>query len=247
MKLFLLTLLLTCTTSSHAFLNIEALRMSKLKENSSRGSFKLGLNSQNGNVNRERYKVSSLNLYKKTKNTWIALADYQYGETFGLEDTRQGRAHLRFTRHLKKSFQSELYSQVQFNKFQNLNSRKIIGGGCRTTNKFFEEKLKGSFGLGAFYESEELENQNNLNNPRGNLYLGMLLTSKIFNFSSTTYYQPNLENMKDYRIHFNLGIETQLGKIIFQQISYSIVKDSRPPKNISRTDGSLLVEVGARY
>lgn len=221
--------------------------MSKLKNNSSQGSFKLGLNSQNGNVNRERYKVSSLNLYKKTKNTWIAMGEYQYGETFDEEDTRQGSAHLRYTRVLSNLLQSEIYTQIQFNKFQKLNSRKLGGAGLRTTNSFFEEKLKTSFGLGAFYEDEELEKQDDVNNPRGNIYAGVLISSEYFNFSSTVYYQPNIEDTEDYRVNLNLGVETQLGKTLFQQISYSMVKDTRPPTRIAKTDGTFLVEVGARY
>ena len=221
--------------------------MSKFKNNTSHGSFKLGLNSQNGNVNRERYKVSSLNLYKKTKNTWIAMGEYQYGETFDLEDTRQGSAHLRYTKILNSWFQSEIYTQIQFNKFQNLNSRQLGGAGLRTTRSFFEEATKMSFGLGAFYENEELEKIDNLNTPRGNLYAGLLVTTKYFNFSSTAYYQPNLEDFNDYRVNIKLGVETRLGKILFQQISYSMVKDTRPPSQIAKTDGNFLVEVGARY
>lgn len=247
MKTFLFLIALFYTQFVYAFLNIEALRMSKLKNNASHGSFKLGLNTQNGNVNRERYKVSSLNLYKKTKNTWILMGHYQYGETFDEEDTRQGTAHLRYTRKLSSFLFSEAYSQIQFNKFQNLNSRQLLGLGLRTTWSTKNEKIKLSFGAGTFYENEELEKQDNLNNPRGNIYSGILLINDYFNFSSTIYYQPNLENLEDYRVNFKTGIETRLGQMLFQQISYSLTKDNMPPTNIAKTDGNLLVEIGARY
>ena len=92
-----------------------------------------------------------------------------------------------------------------------------------------------------------MEKQDDVNNPRGNIYAGVRVGSKYFNLSSTVFYQPNVEDIEHYRVNLNLGVETQLGKTLFQQISYSMVKDTRPPTKIAKTDGTFLVEVGARY
>ena len=232
---------------SCAFLNIEALRLSKLDEEQSKGSFRLGLNTQNGNVNRERYKLTSLNLIKKTKNTWILMGDYLYGQTFDEEDTRQGRAHVRYTRRQNKYLEVEGYSQLQFNKFQNLNLRRLFGAGVRFEFKKEQSKFRSSFGIGGFYEFEDLEDETEIDNPRGNLYFSLHYEQKRFDLNTTFYYQPNLEEFDDYRVNLSLGIETSLGGNFFQQASYSLIKDSRPPNQIAKTDGNLMIEVGVRY
>lgn len=232
---------------SHAFLNVEALRLSKLKKEETKGTFKLGFADQNGNVDRQRYKVSSLNLYRKTRNTWIAVAEYQYGETFDVEDTREGKAHLRYTRSFSELLHSEIYTQAEFNDFRKLNSRTLFGLGPRLV-KSYKKNFKFSFGVGAFYEIEKLDQEDDLENWRGNLYASLLWSGEEnFAINSTIYYQPKTDDFNDYRVQLNLGLETIFAKRFFQEFTYSLSKDTRPPTRVAKSDSSILAEVGLRY
>lgn len=245
LKLILLSLYLA-PLSLHAFLNVEALRLSKLKKDQTTGSLKLGLSDQNGNVDRQRYKLTSLNLFRKTKNSWISVVDYQYGESFKVEDTRQGKAHLRYTRQLSPLLASEIYSQIEFDDFKKLNSRKLIGAGPRLVKGY--EDLKLSLGIGAFYEMEELDQSDDLENWRGNLYSSLLWNyDSVFSVNTTIYYQPKLDEFEDYRIQMDIGIETIFAKRFFQEFSYSLTKDTRPPSRVAKSDSSLQAQIGIRY
>lgn len=245
-QLALIGCVLSLSYEAHSFLNIEALRLSKLKKEQTTGAFKLGLSDQNGNIDRQRYKLSSLNLYRKTKNSWISVADYQYGESFEVEDTREGKAHLRYTRRLSDILATEIYTQVEFNDFKKLNSRTLFGFGPRFVKSF--QDLSFSLGVGAFYEMEELAKTDDLENWRGNFYSSILWKyDEVLSVNTTVYYQPKMDEWEDYRVQLNFGLETVFAKRFFQEFTYSLSKDTRPPTQVAKSDSSLLAEVGMRY
>lgn len=239
-SLFLLSL------PSYAFLNIESLRQQKSHKPGLRGSTGLRLNDQKGNVDKTQFQVNTLNLLKNGKSSYIFLAQYRYGKSFSREDTRQGHLHFRYTRQSYEKVASEYYLQSEFNKFENLTLR-ILGGAGLRLRLFSSDRLTLFTGLGAFYEKEDLERDEDPRNPRGNLYLSSLIQLGNSQLSSTFYYQPNLENAADARVRFNIGIETKIIKNLTQSIEYTIRRDSRPPSRILKTDSQLTAGINLRY
>ena len=103
-------------------------------------------------------------------------------------------------------------------------------------------------GVGAFYEKESLKDQQNMENPRGNIYLNLLWSkAKSYSISSTFYYQPNIEDFRDNRIKFNLGLETIFENNFTQTIQYSLSRDTRTPIGITSTDSMLTAGLGYNY
>jgi putative salt-induced outer membrane protein YdiY len=246
MKLATTTIIFFCLYPTYAFLNIEALRQSKMKR-SITGSSRVMLNQQKGNVDKAQISFDSLARYKNEKHNILALLDYRYGESFSVIDTRRGHLHLRYSYDVTSNYAVEIFQQSQFNKFQDLNARFLFGLGSR--NKLYQGELLSLYsGAGAFYEKENLDDQPNTQNPRGNLYLNLLWTKpKHYSISSTVYYQPNLEDFHDNRIQLKLGLQTQFEGNFTQSIHYSLSRDTRTPTAIAATDSVLRAGLGYKY
>ena len=248
---FLFSLLISLP--SFAFLNIESLRQQNPRSGGQGksgknllGSFGLRLNDQKGNVDKTLFRVDTLNMMTNGQSNYILLAGYQYGKSFEREDTRSGNLHLRYTRQFTKKLSFEVFQQTEFNKFEDLTLRVLAVGGLRVG--LLQAKKNSLFvGLGAFYEKEDLEGDIDPENPRGNIYLSYLHNSSLFDLSSTLYYQPNLEEVSDARLRFNIGLETSLNKYFSQTIEYTIRRDSRPPIGILRTDSQVMAGLRLRY
>lgn len=243
---FLLFVSLIFAHSTHAFLNIEELRQEKSDSGKLTGSTGIRLNDQRGNVNKTQVQWNTLNLIRNGKSSYIALASYRYGESLSRIDTREGDLHLRYTRTYSPLLQLEVFQQSEFNKFEDLNSRFLIGGGYRGSF-VASDKQALSIGIGAFYEEEEIEDGSDPKNPRGNTYLSYVYSSDIFAVSSTLYYQPNLEKMSDSRVSFNIGVESKISKLFRQQIQYTISRDALPPVGIKRTDAQFTAGLSLHY
>ena len=247
--LAILTLFITFLypNSSYGFLNIESLRQSKNYTEKLKGSSQIGVSDTNGNVNKTILNFSSLNMINLGKSNYIILGSYNYGKSTGIEDVNDGHLHFRYTRKLSKSLYAELFQQTEFDKFQDLNARYLLGLGLR--QRLFE-KTKHSFflGTGLFYEKEELQDSANQDNPRANLYLSYVFSKPDeYSASVVTYFQPNTENFADQRVRLNLGLETYFGENFVQQWEYSLARDSRPPAGVQRTDSKVTASIGISY
>ncbi len=232
--------------SAFAFLNIESLRQTQTHKNGLIGSVGFSLLDQSGNVDKTLIGGQTLNLYQKDKNQYIFLSNYRYGESFGNKDTQEGNLHFRYTRLLNDWLGWESFQQTEFNKFQDLKLRLLFGTGARlqllekTTHRI-------NFGIGAFYEREELEDTFDQKNPRMNTYLSYLYQGKDFEVSSTLYYQPNMENFNDYRFRASLGLESTFSERFSQTIQYQFNRDTAPPPGIENDDRSLTAGLNYRY
>lgn len=230
-----------------AFLNIESLRQSSDMSERLSGSTQLGISDSNGNVNKTILKFSSLNMINRGKNNFIILGSYNYGRSSGNEDVNDGHLHFRLTRALSEGIFVEFFQQDEFNRFQDLKSRILLGSGLR--QKLFK-KLKHSLflGGGVFYEKEDIHSSPNQNNPRGNFYLSYVCAEpKKYRASVVAYFQPNIERFYDQRVKLNLGLETYFGKYFVQQWSYTLARDSKPPAGVQKTESKISAQIGITY
>jgi len=246
-NLILLIFLSFISQPTLAFLNIESLRQTKHYTEKLKGSTQVGISDSNGNVNKTILNFSSLNMMNLGKSNYILLGSYNYGRSTQIEDVNDGHLHFRYTRLLREGLFGEVYQQTEFDKFQDLNARYLLGTGLR--QKLFQKSKHSLFlGAGAFYEKEELQDSPNQDNPRGNLYLSYVFSkSNDYNASVVTYYQPNTENFSDHRFRFNLGLETFFGENFVQQWEYSLSRDNNPPIGIQRTDSKVTAQIGLTY
>lgn len=244
--LFYVFFLILLPKTALGFLNIESLRQEKENPGKLKGSTGVRFTDSRGNVERSQVRINTLNMLKNGDSSYLFLAQYRYGTSFSREDTRDGHVHFRYTRDLHELISWEIFSQLEFNRFQDLTLRALAGTGARLQG-YKSDHHSLFLGVGAFYERENLEDLADPSNPRGNTYVSYLWKRKAVTVSSTLYYQPNLEDFNDTRLRFNAGLETVfLGKFS-QQLDYTITHDSRPPPSIKKTDAKISAGLAYRY
>lgn len=79
----------------------------------------------------------------------LGIASYSYGETSSEKDTNKGLFHIRYIKNLyNTSYDYEIFTQTEYNEFQNMKNRFLAGANIRKEMPLMETMY---IGLGAFY------------------------------------------------------------------------------------------------
>lgn len=169
--------------------------------------------------------------YKTKKHLFLLLGSADLLKTKAEDLVNAGFLHFRYNYKLQKSWvRWEAFTQVQFNKANGLRLRFLIGTGPRFK---LVQKEKFKTYLGALYMFEHEVNNaktEKLNQVRFSGYLSFSFKPvKQFEFVSTTYYQPNVAQIKDYRISTDNAVSIKFYKNLSYGINFRMNYDSRPP------------------
>ncbi|HUM53638.1 MAG TPA: DUF481 domain-containing protein [Chitinophagales bacterium] len=169
--------------------------------------------------------------YKSKKHLYLLLGSVDLLKTKAEDLVNAGFLHFRYNYKLKKSWvRWEAFTQVQFNKANGLRMRFLIGTGPRF-KVVQKEKFKTYIGALYMYEHEvNIKRTEKLDQVRFSGYLSFSLRPfKQLEFISTTYYQPNVTQIKDYRISTDNSMNIRFHKNITFAINFRMNYDSRPP------------------
>lgn len=245
---FLLLLIGVFSFSTHAFINIETLRVSPVDGYT--GSVDLTGQSQSGNTEKNILNFSSLNRLHEGRNEFLAVANYAYGETSMVKDTHRGSAHLRYARQVLEQWFGEIFVQTEFDEFKDLARRDLLGVAARA--QLIHSKSFFLFsGTGFFAERELIKHDPDQDNLRGNFYLSSVYRGELpFKVSLIAYFQPLWDELNDYRLNMDLDFESPIYKTLSFLISYDYQFDNRPPSGtpdrpVKKYDS--LVLVGLRW
>ena len=217
-----------------SFINIESLRQNL--KTGFYGSSGLSVTGSYGNINIFRGSLNSQNIYKKEKHETIFIMDYKYGKASGITNIDRGKAHLRYAGWISQNWHWESFGQIEFNRFQSLALRRLVGFGFRP-RLYGNEQISLYMGLGTFYEKEDINGDFDQENLRGNLYFSFRSVQKsqfelVYNF----YFQPHYKTFKDYRFLTSLGIEFHFTENLSWVNSLSYSMDTRPPRSVQKED-----------
>ena len=141
----------------------------------------------------------------------------------------------------------EAFSQAEFNEFQALKLRSLLGGGLRFC-LLRTDSQSVFFGAGTFYEDEDINGDADQANFRGNIYLSYrALIEKNFETVLVGYYQPNYNIISDYRLQMTAGFETKINKWIQFVNSISFARDTVPPLSIEQDDIVYKLTINLSY
>lgn len=250
MRLLLLLLyIFVSSLSAEAFMNIENLR--RTSKTGLHGNGSLRVTGALGNTENFISDTSISNFYNTKDSEWLLFLNHRYGEAFTEKNANRGKAHLRYTYKVHRRWGHETFTQGEFDDFQRLTSRFILGQALRF--KAFEGKVSSlNLGFGAFYEWEEIQNPNEgqapteIENLRGNVYASFHWDVKdrdtIF---LTLYYQPF--RLNDFRVLSSAGYAIPLGRHFSLSVEVNYNYDSRPPVEIERTDVRYFTTLNYTY
>ncbi|MEP7237160.1 MAG: DUF481 domain-containing protein [Ferruginibacter sp.] len=185
--------------------------------------------------------------YKTKKSLYLFLGGYGFlkGDNHSFVD--YSFLHLRYNYKIGKILRWEAFTQLQKNQVTKIQYRYLIGTGPRF--KLVEsQKIKLYMGILPMYEIEkELANANLIHDWRCSNYLSITIVfNKQTEFISTTYYQPVLFDIGDYRLLNQSSFKVKASKKIAVAIKWNYQYDASPPLGVPTDTYTLStgIEIG---
>jgi len=163
--------------------------------------------------------------YKGEKNEFLNIGSYSYEISNKEIQTNNAFEHFRYNRIFSKLLTGEVFYQIKFDDVLNVDMRQLIGTGARITG-FNEKERSLYFGFLVMYEYEKLNYGEIHNDYRMSNYVTLRLPLKDFKLTSTTYYQPKINDPKDYRISSENMLSYDAGKRFEFFLKFSFLYDT---------------------
>lgn len=233
MRHFLMTaLLLISFTIESQILNVESLR--KVTDTSGWSGSASANFALRRNANDFFTIYSNLHVqYKMNKNLFLFKNQIFFQKIEDENFTNSGISHIRYNYSFYKRIAWEVFVQGQYNKVSKIDFRGLIGTGPRfklTTS----DNYKFYLGTLIMFEQEELSDESDIQrNIRGSSYLSFrLYPTESISVISTTYYQPRLNEISDFRVSNQSSLAIDVFKDLAFTINYNFTYDKTPAEGI---------------
>jgi len=155
-----------------------------------------------------------------------------------------GLFHYRRTYRYSQMVWPEWYVQANYDRAQLLKFRTLVGAGGRTA---VAAGRWGEVAAGAsvMLEDERLELPETAIHPRKSTVvrtstsLSFRLVASQLVMTSTSYVQPRIDALSDFRLLEDLSIATPVTDRLAMTVSFDLRYDSRPPDGLSALDARL--------
>ncbi|MES2134226.1 MAG: DUF481 domain-containing protein [Bacteroidota bacterium] len=171
--------------------------------------------------------------YQKNRSRFILLNDLNFIKAGKTDFVNAGYQHFRYNYKIHKLITLEAFTQTQYNPVLSLDFRYLIGAGPRFRILKTENARIYAAAL-YMYEYDDIKND------AVSLYEHRISTYITFTFSilkncelvSTTFYQPKLTDVADYRIANDTGLEIHINKHLNFKSTFNLLYDTRQPIGI---------------
>lgn len=188
----------------------------------------------------------------RNKHLLLLINDLKYTGARNATYANFGMSHLRYAYRIGDSgWKWESYTQIQYNQLLLQKVRYLIGTGVRSKVADVKPKEDGYnkravrlfLGTSLFYEYEEInypDRPMEYNNAvRWSNYFSMYMNFKTFEFTSSTYIQPNLADFRDYRISGDYSLLLRISEPFSVKLNFSSYYDTKPPETLLKHTYSL--------
>ena len=171
--------------------------------------------------------------YKSKKSLYLFLGGYGFLKGDKQSFVDHGFLHFRYNYKLTKTVRLEAFMQVQQNVITKIQHRYLIGAGPRF-KIMGAEKLRIYAGSLPMYEIEkEKDRPKALYDWRLSNYVSVtFVPNKQTELTTTTYYQPVLFDISDYRLLNQTSLKVKAGKKIAVRINWNYQYDATPAAGI---------------
>lgn len=235
-KLFLITTILFPIVVFSQIINVESLR--KVTDTSGW----TGNTSLNFSLTKNTNTLIRLNniihvQYKMNNHLVLFINNLGFERAGGQSFVNNGSQHLRYNHKITENIVWEAFVQSQYNSIAKIKFRGLVGSGPRF-KLLGKDKHRLYLGTLVMYEHEELnEEVLNINKDfRGSSYLTFsFYPTDNITIVSTTYYQPLLTQVSDYRIASETNFLLSITNKLSLRTSYSITFDATPAAGVPNT------------
>lgn len=222
---------LVCTwqTSYAQIVNVESARM----QSDTLGW--MGGVSSNFSFNKAAQDVFSLNInahlqYKSQKNLWLILGNYGYLKGGNRRYIFNRFLHLRFNHKVTPWLRWEVFTQIQRDLVTAIKVRSLTGTGPRfkiiSAQKF---RFYAASLLMYEIETEDINPIIKHFDWRSSSYVSFtILPTDNLEIISTTYFQPRINMLKDFRLLNDVDVKVKTGKRFSILIQWSLIYDKFP-------------------
>lgn len=171
--------------------------------------------------------------YQKNRSRFILLNDLNFIKAGNTNFVNSGYQHFRYNYKINTHVTMEAFTQTQYNPVLKLDFRYLLGAGPRF-KVLKKENARIYFATLYMYEYDDVVNDAvNLYEHRISSYITFSFSLfKTVEINSTTFYQPNLEYMNDYRIANDTGLELHINKHLNFKSTFNLLYDTKQPKGI---------------
>ncbi len=240
-RLLLLLSIVFTTTLQAQFINHEAMRVQK---DSSGFAGTIGLNvALIKNTSTIFTLGNTIYVQYRKKNHLIFFINSLNIKRVNEEDIiDKGTQHLRYNYKINEKIVWEAFAQTHYNTISKIDARQLIGTGPRF-RVLYKEKYDAHIGTLVMYEHEKINEEQIVYND--DFRFSGYLTFQVFpveniSFTSTTYYQPRLDEFSDYRIYSQNSIMFKVIKNLSIGITYTATFDTEPAIGIPKFQYRLL-------
>lgn len=210
----------------------------------------VGTISGNFNVNQNTQQVLTLGLnqhlqYKHNRHRFLSISDLAFIKAGKTDFVNAGYQHFRYNYRINYLITWEAFVQGQYNKVLLLDRRYLAGTGPRF-KLLKKEMLRIYLGCLYMYEYQSQLNESiRQYNNRISSYLTLSLSFKKMEFTSTTFYQPNLADTDNYRIANDSSFELGINNHLNFKVGFNLLYDTRQPVGIP--DLTYILKNGLTY
>ncbi|MGZ3918733.1 MAG: DUF481 domain-containing protein [Bacteroidia bacterium] len=210
----------------------------------------VGTTSANFSLNQNTSQVLSLGLnqhiqFKYNRNRILSISDLAFIKAGPTDFVNAGYQHLRYNYKLTQLVTWEAFIQAQYNHVLLLDRRYLAGTGPRF-RVLKKENIKIYTACLYMYEFQTQNNDSSVQyNNRLSAYVTLSIAYKKIEFTSTTFYQPNMADLNNYRIANDSSFELGINKSLNFKVGFNLLYDTRQPIGIP--DLTYILKNGLTY
>lgn len=215
------------------------------------GSLSLGLSFTENNGKQLFVTRNALALQSKSKSLrdiWLVLANLDLSKADGAAFSNSAFLHLRYNRKMSRLLRWEAFTQAQYNRVLGIGSRWLAGTGPRL-KMFSTEKSALYWGNLYMFEYETTTASSPVISRQHRLSAYLSATFDLNpalpgELITTTYFQPRLDRLADYRLSHETSLELNITKKLRATTRLYYFFDAAPPAGIAGR--ALALEQGFR-
>lgn len=174
--------------------------------------------------------------YKSKNDIWLLLNEMRIIKGAGTQFVNSGFAHIRYNRKVTKELlRWEFFTQYQYNKALEVGQRVLAGTGPRF--KLYDSDNFRAY-IASLYMYEYQESVDKLiieRNHRTSSYLSFTFDFDRVEFSNTIYFQPNMRDLKDYRVLSQSDVMFKIFENLKFKTGFNYRYDTRPFPGVPKT------------
>lgn len=240
-QIYCLFFLLICSYSQAQVINVETLRR---KVDSARWAGSVSLDGSFIKNKNNIFKIATKAdlQYNNKKELWLFINDLKFEKAAGESFVNKGTQHLRYNYTISEKVKMEGFAQAQYDAISEIDFRGLIGAGPRFKLSSHEDYrfYLGTLIMYEYEKASDLETDRIHKDVRGSTYFSFsLYPTETLGIISTSYYQPRLDKLKDFRLSSTTSILLKIWENLAFKTTFIYNFDAYPVVTIPKSQYEL--------